>query len=210
MLNLIQASPLVFAISLVALLFSVAVHEFAHALAADRLGDPTPRLKGRLSLNPLVHIDPVGLLFILFWGFGWGKPVPYDPFNLRDSDKDGAKIALAGPVSSLFLASSASLVMRFIDNSLLSAILSYFVLLNTYLAIFNLVPIHPLDGFQVVAGILPASQREEWYGLRRYGMVILLFMLLPIANNQSPLFTIISPVVNLILRVLMPQVGNIL
>jgi Zn-dependent protease len=209
MLNLIQISPLVFAISLVFLLVSVAVHEFAHALAADRLGDPTARLKGRLSLNPLVHIDLMGLLFILFWGFGWGKPVPYDPFNLRDSDKDGAKIALAGPVSSLLLALVASLVIRLIDNSLIELVLSYLVMLNVYLGIFNLLPIHPLDGFQVMAGILPESQRSEWYGLRRYGIVILLFMLLPISNGQSTLFTIIGPVVNFILGFLLPG-GNIL
>ena len=209
MLNLLSVNPLIFFISLVLLLLSVSVHEFAHSLAADKLGDPTPRAKGRLTLNPLVHIDPMGLLFILFWGFGWGRPVPYDPFNLKDADRDGAKIALAGPLSSLALAFLGAFLIRVLDNGLVTSILSYLVLLNTYLGVFNLLPIHPLDGFQVVAGFLPESQRAEWYGLRRYGLIILLFLLLPISNGQSALFTIIGPVVNFILGLLLPG-GNIL
>jgi len=96
-----------------------------------------------------------------------------------------------------------------IENSLLMAVLSYFVLLNTYLGIFNLLPIHPLDGFQVVAGFLPASQLQEWYGLRRYGLIILLFLLLPVANGQSALFTILNPLVKFVLSFLIPS-GNIL
>ena len=135
--------------------------------------------------------------------------MPYDPFNLRNADRDGAKIALAGPVSSLLLALGAALLIRVVDNSLLTAVLSYFVLLNTYLGIFNLLPIHPLDGFQVVAGFLPASQLQEWYGLRRYGLIILLFLLLPVANGQSALFTILNPLVKFVLSFLIPS-GNIL
>lgn len=209
MLNLLSASPLVFLISLALLLLSISVHEFAHSLTADKLGDPTPRAKGRLTLNPLVHIDPMGLLFILFWGFGWGRPVPYDPFNLKDADRDGAKIALAGPVSSLVLAVLGALLIRLIQNSLITAVLSYLVLLNTYLGVFNLLPIHPLDGFQVVAGFLPENQRQEWYGLRRYGLIIILFLLLPMVNGQNALFTIIGPITKFILGILLPT-GNIL
>jgi len=209
MLNLWSANPLLFLIFLFILLISVAVHEYAHALAADLLGDPTARAQGRLTINPLVHIDLVGLLFILFWGFGWGKPVPYDPFNLRDPDKDGAKIAFAGPLSSLSLAIFGAVIIRLVDNSFIDSFLSYLVLLNTYLGVFNLLPIHPLDGFQVVAGLLPDNQREEWYGLRRYGILILLLLLLPIANGQSALFTVIEPIVKLILNWLLPA-GSIL
>jgi len=148
-------------------------------------------------------------LFILFWGFGWGKPVPYDPFNLRNADTDGAKIALAGPVSSLLLAIIGAGLIRLVNFPLFTAVLSYFVLLNTYLGLFNLLPIHPLDGFQVVAGLLPKSQRQEWYGLRRYGLMILLFLLLPFSNGQSTLFTILNPLVNLVLKILLPG-GNII
>jgi Zn-dependent protease len=209
MLDLAFKNPLLFLVFGLFLISSVAVHEFAHALAADRLGDPTPRAKGRLSLNPLVHLDPIGTLFILFWGFGWGKPVPYDPYNLQDPDRDGAKIALAGPLSSLLLAVVGAILFRLFPESLISSLASYLVVLNVYLAVFNLVPIHPLDGFQVVAGILPESQREEWYALRRYGLVLLLFMLFPLVNGQSLLFTVIQPIVSLILGILVPT-GSIL
>jgi len=209
MLDLAFKNPLLFLVSVIFLVCSVAVHEFAHALVADRLGDPTPRAKGRLSLNPLVHLDPLGTLFILFWGFGWGKPVPYDPYNLKDPDRDGAKIALAGPVSSLLLALLGALLIRVSPDTLVAVLAGYLVVLNVYLAVFNLVPIHPLDGFQVVAGALPESQREEWYSLRRYGLVLLLFMLFPLVNGQSLLFTVIRPVVNLLLGILVPS-GSIL
>lgn len=209
MLNLLAINPLLFVISLVFLLISVAVHEAAHAWMADQLGDPTARIQGRLTLNPLVHIDLMGLLFILFWGFGWGKPVPYDPFNLRDPDRDGAKIALAGPLSSLGLALLVAGAIRLLGSSTLSVVFGYLVMLNIYLGIFNLLPIHPLDGFQVMAGLLPQNQRQEWYGLKRYGLIILLFLLLPIANGQSALFTVIGPIVEFILHYLLPT-GNIL
>src|SRR3990167_10568404 len=87
-----------------ALLIALTVHEFSHALVADKLGDPTPRLMKRLSLNPLNHLDPIGTLMLLFFHFGWGKPVPFDPFNLRHPRRDAALISLAGPVSNLILA----------------------------------------------------------------------------------------------------------
>jgi len=197
-------------INLILLLFvSIPIHEYSHALVADRLGDPTPRAKGRLTLNPLVHLEPLGVLFIIIWKFGWGKPVPYDPYNLNDPDRDGAKIALAGPLSSFILALFAAVLMRLFSGTFI-ALLAYILLTqNILLAIFNLMPIHPLDGFQVVAGVLPESQREEWYSLRRYGLVLLLFMLFPLVNGQSLLFTVIRPVVNLILGILVPS-GSIL
>jgi Zn-dependent protease len=188
-----------FLVYIAILLVSLSVHEFAHAFTADRLGDPTARVNGRLSLNPLVHIDPVGMLFILIFGFGWGKPVPYDPYNLKDPEEDAAKIALSGPVSSIALALIGALLFNFVNISYLTNIFRFIVVLNVYLGIFNLMPIHPLDGFQVVAGILPKSQRIEWLSLRRFGMFILLMFMLPIVNGQSPLFILISPVVKLLL-----------
>lgn len=204
MIELLSRNPLLFVIVLVVLVCSIGVHEFAHALVADKLGDPTPRAKGRLTLNPLAHIDVVGMLFILFWGFGWGKPVPYDPFNLRKPSRDAALIALAGPVSSLLLAIIGSLLLRLIPNVLVQTVLAYVILLNTTLGIFNLVPLYPLDGFQVVAGLLPREKREEWLSLSRYGVIVLLLFLLPIANGQSPLFILIQPVITAVLRLLIP------
>ncbi len=204
MLDLLFTNPLVFVISLVILVLSIGVHEFAHAWTADKLGDPTARAKGRLTLNPFAHIDTVGLLFIIFWGFGWGKPVPYDPFNLHKPDRDGAFIALAGPLSSLTLALLLAFALRLIPVVLIQSILAYAVLLNTTLGIFNLVPLYPLDGFQIVSGLLPKAQRHEWNQLSRYGIFILLFFLLPIAGGRSPLIVLISPVIHFLTNFLLP------
>src|SRR3989344_8967020 len=114
MLSYIFSNPVLFFVYLIALLVAIAVHEFSHALAADYLGDPTARLAGRLKLNPLVHIDGMGLLFLLLFGFGWGKPVGFDPFNLKNPRKDAAIISLAGPFSNFILASLLSIVLKFI------------------------------------------------------------------------------------------------
>jgi Zn-dependent protease len=204
MINLLGQNPLMFFIVLIVLVCSIGVHEFAHALVADKLGDPTPRARGRLTLNPLAHIDFVGMLFIMFWGFGWGKPVPYDPFNLRKPSRDAALIAFAGPMASLLLAATGAVFLRFVPNVLIQTIVAYVVLLNVTLGIFNLVPLSPLDGFQVVAGLLPKEKRAEWLSFSRYGIFILLLFLLPIANGQSPLFILIQPVINFLLRILIP------
>ena len=209
MLNLMFKEPVLFLIFLFTLAISIAVHEFSHALVADRLGDPTPRARGRLTLNPLVHLDPMGLFFILIAGFGWGKPVPYDPFNLKNPDRDGAKIALAGPLSSLALAFLGALGVKLLAGTILSSILAYVVLLNVYLAVFNLIPIHPLDGFQAVAGFLPEDQREDWNRLKRLGLPLLLFLILPLVNGQSVISTFIQPLVGFILNFLIPT-GSIL
>src|SRR3990167_9790844 len=109
--NLIS-SPLSFLASLLAIVIAISIHEFSHALAADRLGDPTPRLQGRLTLNPLAHLDPLGTLMLLIVRFGWGKPVVFDPFNLRHPRRDAAIISLAGPVSNLILAFVCAVLLR--------------------------------------------------------------------------------------------------
>lgn len=204
MLNLLFTNPLVFIIILGFLFISIAVHEFAHALAADRLGDPTARAKGRLTLNPLAHIDMMGALFIVFWGFGWGKPVPYDPFNLQKPSRDSALIALAGPASSLIFALVLAVLLRLVPIALIQAILAQGVMLNITLGIFNLVPLYPLDGFQIMAGVLPPQHRQDWLALSRYGIFILLILLLPLINGQSPLLTVISPLIDTVVRVLLP------
>ncbi|MFA6005860.1 MAG: site-2 protease family protein [Patescibacteria group bacterium] len=204
MLNLLSQNPLMFFIALIVLVCSIGVHEFAHALVADKLGDPTPRAKGRLTLNPLAHVDMVGMMFILFWGFGWGKPVPYDPFNLRKPSRDAALIALAGPVASLLFALLGAILLRMIPNAFIQTVAAYVILLNVTLGIFNLVPLSPLDGFQVVAGILPAEKRAEWLSLSRYGILVLLLFLLPIVNGQSPLFILIQPAINFLLGFMIP------
>jgi Zn-dependent protease len=145
MLNFSFQSPFV-CVLLAALLIALTVHEFAHAWASDRLGDPTARLQGRISFNPLVHIDPYGLVFLLFFGFGWGKPVEFDPFNLKNPRKDGALISLAGPASNFIMAILLSLILRsFILFHLTeffvigSFVLTPLIMINISLGLFNLI-----------------------------------------------------------------------
>jgi len=212
-------NPLDFIFGLVALLLAIDVHEFSHALAAEHLGDPTPRLQGRLTLNPLAHLDPVGTILLILVHFGWGKPVQFDPYNLRNPRRDGAIISLAGPVSNILFAVLCALLVQglsFARLPLLQApvagvilysfvgLLQQLIVFNVVLAIFNLVPIHPLDGFKVVEGILPEQQAHEWHELERYGIIFLIFLLFPIFGGVAPIQRVISPIINGILSVLLP------
>lgn len=196
MLNLLSTSPLAFAIFAAGLIIAVTIHEFAHAIAADHLGDPTPRSQGRVSLNPLRHLDPLGSLMLLFIGFGWGKPVPFDPYNLENPRRDAALISLAGPASNIALAIIISLVAGFIFPSF-SALAYPLIYINIVLAVFNLVPIYPLDGQKILSGILPHHTAVEYESvMHRYGTIILLFMIFPFFGS-SPVSRLISPVINL-------------
>lgn len=217
MLDLLFVNPLEFLAVAGLLIMAISIHEFSHAFAADSLGDPTPRLMGRLTLNPLAHLDPIGLLLLLFIGFGWGKPVPFDPFNLRNPKKDAAIISFAGAFSNLLMAFTSSLVLQMIANLpllglnlFLTEILKTFIYFNVILAVFNLLPVHPLDGFKVVAGLLPQKLYRDWMELERYGMIILLFLIFPFYGT-APIARIISPIVNLILSFLIPvKTGGII
>lgn len=217
MFSLLTQNPIEFLIVSSLLVMAIAIHEFAHAAAADHLGDPTPRLAGRLTLNPLAHLDPLGTFLLFFAGFGWGKPVVFDPFNLRNPRRDAAIISLAGPFSNIILGILAGILIRITQNfplfpvsSFLFNILSLFIYYNILLAIFNLIPIHPLDGFKVVAGILPKKYYAEWMALERYGMLFLILLIFPFFG-QSPLTTLISPIMRLFLSLLIPgRVGGII
>ena len=210
MFNLLFTDPLAFIISAAGLLIAITIHEFAHAWAADKLGDPTPRLQDRLTLNPKAHLDPLGTIAILFIGFGWGKPVMFDPYNLENPKRDSALIALAGPASNLLLALGISLLIRFggplLPNVIQLGQLLYFTLyINVMLAIFNLVPVHPLDGGKILIGLLPrdlAIEVDDF--LRRYGMYVLLFMILPLGpGGSSPVSSLIRPVINIVMTLLL-------
>ncbi|MEK7587537.1 MAG: site-2 protease family protein [Patescibacteria group bacterium] len=205
-------NPLNFLFWLGALVIAITIHEFAHAYAAERLGDPTPRLMGRLTLNPLAHLDPLGTALLLLIRFGWGKPVQFDRFNLRHPRRDSAIISLAGPMSNIILATGCAILLRFLITfpfSLLTAVFIGFlqplIIMNVVLAIFNLVPIHPLDGFKIVEGILPEEYSRQWKELEGYGMIFLLFLLFPIFGGQAPISRLISPVITFFINFLLPS-----
>lgn len=173
--------PVGFVAFVVAIVLGITVHEFMHAYAAHRLGDDTARLLGRLSLNPMAHLDPFGTLLLVLAGFGYGKPVPFNESRLRSSLGVTA-VALAGPLANVALAAVAAIPLRFGSAAALGGayaqILEAIVAWNAVLAIFNLVPIPPLDGSNVVYGLLPPRQRWAWRSYQQYGPFILLFVLL--------------------------------
>ena len=186
----IGQSLIIFAV----LLFSLTVHEMAHAVTADWLGDPTARRLGRVSLNPAVHIDPVGTIMLPLLGllaggfvFGWAKPVPVNPANLKNHRQDFLVIAAAGPASNILMAIGASMLLGLIPGGLgasegMAGVMATFgfamVQLNLLLAVFNMLPIPPLDGGNVLAGILPEALAASYDRLvRPYGFVILIVLM---------------------------------
>ena len=209
---------------LLAFAVAITVHEFAHAWTANKLGDPTPKLMGRLSLNPLVHYDKVGTTLLLFlvilrsFGypvipFGWAKPVQFDPYNLKSPKRDAALISFAGPLSNLLLATILSLFVQLVSAtqsplsllSLIATLLIPTIALNVVLAIFNLIPVHPLDGGKILVGLLPEkdSRKVDMF-LRRYGIMILVLLIFPF-RGSSAVSVLITPIISAILGVLLPS-----
>ena len=151
------------------------IHEMAHAAMAVQLGDPTPRMQGRYTFNPIAHIDPFGALLILFTGFGWAKPVQWNPNNINLDIRLGTiLVAAAGPVSNLLLAAVAVSLYQYADILILKQILYSFIFINVILFVFNLIPIPPLDGSHVLFALLPGDNFELRKILSRYGFLILL------------------------------------
>ena len=172
----------------ITLVLAFTIHEFAHAWSADQLGDDTPRLNGRLTLNPLAHLDPLGSLMLIVAGFGWAKPVPINPFVLESRRPYGTMlVAAAGPFSNLIMAVMASIPiqMGLIDISTpsgaifpsLGAVVANFIFINLILMLFNMVPIFPLDGEKVLVYFLPSPAKESLLGIRPYGPFLLMGLL---------------------------------
>ena len=168
------------------LVFSLCFHEYSHGYIAYRLGDNTAARNGRVTLNPMAHLDLFGSLMILFVGFGWAKPVPVNPINLHNPRLDMMKVAFAGPASNLLLVFCSCLLIRVIgmpnliesgNLNALGIILYLFAMINMTLAIFNLIPIHPLDGGQIFGNYLDRINPEFSYRLRLYGPQILMFII---------------------------------
>lgn len=184
---------------LIVLVVGFTIHEFAHAWTADYFGDDTPRLHGRLTLNPLAHLDILGSLMLLIAGFGWAKPVPINPYALeRHSRSAPMLVALAGPVSNLLMAIAAGVVLsiggfqspatrsEFLPS--MNELLGYFVLFNLILFFFNLIPLFPLDGEKVLMYFLPPSGQSFMASIRRYGSIPLLVVVLLLPILGIPVF----------------------
>lgn len=205
------SNPVLFLLLALSIVAAITVHEFAHAKMADHLGDPTARLQGRVTLNPMAHLDLYGTIFLLFVGFGWGKPVQFDPFNLDNPRRDAALISFAGPASNFIIAILCALFIRLF--MLLGAtpittiglfILSPMIMMNVMLGVFNLLPVHPLDGFKIVGGFLSENQAREWYQLERYGMLFLLMLIIPF-GGESMLHMILDPMLGFFYSLLIPN-----
>ena len=199
---------------MIMLLVAFPVHEFAHALAAVQLGDGTPRLMGRLTLDPRAHFDPTGAIVLAISmlagvGIGWAKPTPYNPFNLRGGRWGEAIIALAGPISNLILAIAASIPLRYIyatgmEVPFVEGVLLLFVAINVLLMVFNLIPIPPLDGSKVLYAFLdPRTGYQVRAVLEQYGLLILLgAMFLPIFGGSTLIGVVFREVFNPIVNLL--------
>ena len=164
-------------------MFALSFHEFAHAWMAEKCGDNTAARMGRLTLNPMAHLDMMGSLMILFVGFGWAKPVPVDGRNLRNPRTDMMKVAAAGPVSNLLLAMVAGMVLRFMNGTGLLTdsifiLLIYFTRINIALAVFNLIPVAPLDGSQIFSGYLMKTNPQLAWKIQSYGPQVLFGLIL--------------------------------
>jgi Zn-dependent protease len=197
--------PVIIAFAITALL-AFAYHEFAHAIVADRLGDPTPRSFGRINLNPIVHLDPLGTILLLLFGFGWAS-TPVNPNRLRGNPRTAyALVALAGPVANLLMAIAFALPLRLDlvplepSGRILPSLFTFLwigVQINLLLMAFNLLPLPPLDGFSILLGLLPVELAYRLEGLRRFGPAILMLaILIPQAIGLNLIGFVISPVID--------------
>ena len=205
LLPLLRTDPTAFILLVVALIGAIGLHEYAHALAADLQGDRMPRAMGRLTPNPIKHLDPVGTLFILLVGFGWGKPVEFRPHALSSARFGAAIVALAGPLMNLALAFAAAIIAIQFDTTLpdlVARFLSVFFTLNVILAVFNLIPLPPLDGSRLLTIFLPPSRQNVIFFLDRYGFIILIAVLL------FGGFTIIQPIITSVREFLIRLAGG--
>lgn len=186
---------------IISLIIAFSVHEFAHAFVAYKFGDPTAQRQGRLTLNPSVHLDPVGTLFLLLFGFGWARPVPVNRYNFKNPRLASVLTSVAGPLSNLLLAFIGGLILFILASVGNGPILDFFVslffwfiYLNVLLFVFNLIPIPPLDGYRIVTEFLSNETRAKLSQYEVYGVLIFLVLVL-----VKPLFNVtIGPILGLV------------
>lgn len=195
--------------SVITVFIALTFHEFAHGWVAYRLGDDTASLQGRLTFNPIKHLDPIGALMLIFFGFGWAKPVPVNPLRFRGNRKRGMMlVAASGPISNLILALLSAFIIRFLlsgilpMNTLFVNFFYYFMQVNVILAIFNLIPLPPLDGWRVVGGLVPAKYYFRLQQISQYSLIIIMIL-----SFTGVLGMIIGPVANVIFSGLLAIIG---
>lgn len=223
--HLLPGEPLTFVVlvgfGLMALVVAITIHEFSHTLVANGLGDTTAKRQGRLSLNPLRHLDPVGTVMILLAGFGWGKPVPVDPDRLAHGPMGTTLVAAAGPLSNLIVAFVLAVpiklgILAFTGIQfysmkdlvsggpldLVSALVTLTIILNLFLAVFNLIPLAPLDGSRILEGFVPSEKSASYARIQQYGPVVLIgVIMLDYMSSFSILGKLMGPVVEVLLTV---------
>lgn len=167
-------------LTLPALLVGLTLHEFAHGFVAYLLGDPTAKNMGRLTLNPIRHLDPLGALFLLVFHFGWAKPVPVNPMYFKgDRQRGMLLVSLAGPLTNLIIAAATAVAWKIIEprDSIMLSIIFYIFSINIILAVFNIIPVPPLDGSKILAGLLPRKYMYVIFNIEKYGYIILIILM---------------------------------
>jgi len=205
LLRLLINDPLAFILLAIPLLYSVILHELAHGWVAYRMGDPTAKWQGRLSLNPLRHLDPIGTVMLFLFGFGWAKPVPVNFGNLHDTRKGLILVSAAGIVTNMILAFSALFLFRLLSpepGGVFSTLLYYLAQINIILASFNLIPIPPLDGSKILMGFAPSSLQYTLSRLEPYGFFIIIGLLY--IGALDPLIDLFRWIILTVISVLLP------
>jgi Zn-dependent protease len=205
LLNLLIKDPLTFVLLAIPLLYSVILHELAHGWVADRMGDPTARWMGRLTLNPLKHLDPIGTLMLFIVGFGWARPVPINLSNIQNARKGLILVSSAGIVANLILALLAFLLYGLLaptPSGMMATLLYYLAQINIMLAAFNLIPIPPLDGSKILMGFMPERFHHTFSKLEPYGFFIIIGLLY--LGALDPIIAFFRWIILALIRLLLP------
>lgn len=205
LLNLLLEDPLAFILLAIPLMYSIVLHELAHGWVAWRMGDPTAKSQGRLSLNPLRHLDPVGTIMLFIFGFGWARPVPVNFNYIRDKKKGLILVSSAGIITNMLLAFLAFFLYRLLSpapGEVTATLLYYLAQINIILAAFNLIPIPPLDGSKILMGFLPERLRYSLSRLEPYGFFIIIGLLF--LGVLNPLIAFFRGIILALIGILLP------